>query len=205
MTKVWLAALLAFSGAVPIYGGTIIFDSTGDSKDGSTKISATVGPLYASFSTGANSGTLAALGLTLVDSSPADLGSITAILYSDASGAPGFILDALGSVADSSLSSTPTLAAVSLLANPTLTASTNYWIQLSTFGSGGWEFSNSPSGTGVANQNIEFNQALTPTSTTAFLMDVSVNGTTSAVPEPGTWSMMGVGVGLLLMSRKARQ
>lgn len=105
-----------------------------------------------SFSTGADALVLDALSLVLSDGTPADGGSITVALLSDASGAPGSPINVLGMIQDADLPTTDSPVPVAIATPVALAANSRYWIALtgSADSQAGWAFTLSQSGTGVA-------------------------------------------------------
>lgn len=112
------------------------------------------GPLYASFSTGSSASTLTDLQLRLGADNPADGGSFTISLLSDASLNPGAVLASLGSVLDSALSSTQSsVIDIPIGTAIALAGDTRYWIELSSDNSSAtWAYSFDLSGPGVAGE-----------------------------------------------------
>jgi hypothetical protein len=200
---------------VSTQAGTVIYDSTGQSSDGSDPV-LSYGPLYDSFSTGTVSGALSGLQFLLGGSGGGDadfkaldeLGSYTSVgLYADNSISPGALIAALGEIDDSSISGLNSLIDLSLVTNPVLSAGTRYWIGLVGFGtSATWNWTLDTSGIGVegeyfANQGGVF--ANDPGG--GYQMQVSVGG--GAVPEPSTFALSaGAFAALaLLVRRRARK
>ena len=197
--------ILLALGAALVSGGTILFDSTGGTLDGS---SGSHLPTYASFSTGAATGDLTGLEMELSSSSPSDGYSLAVGLYADNATSPGTLITSLGTVADSSLATSPALVTISLTANPSLSANTRYWIGLSvitvnpTFTS--WYFEDPDSGTGVAGEYYD-TTVLLPNSqnSTALMMQVTESSLTSA-PEPGSMALLGGALGGLALALRRR-
>ena len=180
-----MIACMVAVGAFSAHAGTILFDNTGATGGGADPISA--GEIYASFSTGSNSGVLGSLELILVASNPNDEGTISVGLYADNSTTPGSEIVSLGTIADSSLSTTPGLFPVTLSSNPTLSSNTRYWIGLSTSGTGKWEWSSNLSGTGVSGEYFyNYNLETLSNSSQGFAYQMQVVMDPSSVPEPST-------------------
>jgi len=221
--------------------GTVIFDNTGaagtfgpgsGSQDGIAPTGfdangdANVGPLYASFLSSSNStgSVFDGLLLSLFAGDNTDGGSISVNLYADAGGAPGALIANVGTILDSSLADcvgdatnkacdnpgAATLA--SLTPSIALGTSTEYWIGLSTTGSGMWDFEGGDAGIGVAgqcfdNSTLNGNGACAfgnpensyPNSYGAQVMQVTALDNPpppppSGAPEPASFIMFGTGV-----------
>lgn len=184
MSKLWMvcgAILLASS----LQASTVAYDSTQQTTDGAAPIEF-VGPLYASFSTGATSGALSNLELLLGLGEAPD-GLITVGLYSDSGTTPGSLISDLGAFDDSILTSGPDLFTVALTANPELSAGTRYWIGLSSSGTlAGWDWTSDTSGTGVDGEYYSDRFGTYPNDgDRAYQMEVEV--TASSAPEPSTF------------------
>jgi hypothetical protein len=141
-------------------GNLVFFDSTADLIDSHDNIGVK-GPLGFSFTATNAPSNLVEVKVSL-DGPGVASGSVTVALYSnDSSGPrPGSLLTTLGTVTDSSIGSTDTLADLMLASPYVLAPSTRYWIvvQASANGTGlGFNWTASTSGTGVANEYNLFN------------------------------------------------
>ena len=161
------------------------------------------GPLYASFSTGANASALTGLELRLGADDPADGGSFAVSLLADASSNPGALLASLGMVFDSMLSSAQS-SVIDLPIGPAipLAANTRYWIELSSDNtSATWAYTLDLSGVGTSGEYYDNlggvyanNSADWPG---AYQMSVT------AVPEPLSIVLLTSGlVGLSMIRRR---
>jgi hypothetical protein len=188
------------------------------------------GPLYNSFSTGSSPVTLTDVKLQLDLIDTGGIGTISVGLYADSSTTPGSLLQALGTLSDSSL----TLNVGGTFDFPVspgfaLAANTRYWIGLSTANNSlsGWATTTSTAESGGGTDNIfnewtcqtsggqpalgrprspgsAFRVGLTcqPNGTDPFLMQIG--GTIqnpASVPTLSTWGMLGLA--LLLMASAA--
>jgi MYXO-CTERM domain-containing protein len=181
----------------------VLYDSTGDPPIFAQSIYS-VGPIYESFSTGANTGALSLLELSLAVGFSDSTYGITVGLYSDSSTSPGSLITTLATIPDSSLSTVPTLTNVSLSSNPLLTSGTRYWIGLSAGGPGQWNYSITPGGTGVAGEYFDTFAGVYPTADALYLMEVGINNSppSTSTPEPGTCLLTAGGIGLLFAWRR---
>jgi hypothetical protein len=161
------------------------------------------GPLYASFSTGAHASGLTDLKLRLGADDPADGGSLTVLLLSDAGLTPGAVLASLGTVFDSALSSAQTsVIDIPLDAAIALAADTRYWIELSSDNtSATWAYSFDLCGPGVAGDYYDNVDGVYPNNSSewpgAYQMAVT------AVPEPlSVTLLLGGLVGISVVRRR---
>jgi hypothetical protein len=157
------------------------------------------GPLADSFTNGSTA--------TLIDvkfllSGDPTSGSSTSVdLLSDSSTSPGSVLAHLGTISDSSLSSSPGVIDVSGFAPVVLSANTRYWIQLSSPDTSAvWYYSYDTSGPGVAGEYFYGGLGVFPNSDGPFQMQVNV------VPEPSsvTLGLFGIGTFAVFLRRRAR-
>jgi hypothetical protein len=130
-----------------------VFDDTGSTATGGLLIGSD-GPLAQSFNTGSSPVSLTDLKLELSDATPGDGGSIHIELFQNGASGPTGTPVTLGSIADSSLTTTFGTYDVSISGAPTLTANTTYWIELTTTNGSGanWWASTTPTGTGTGSQ-----------------------------------------------------
>jgi hypothetical protein len=164
----------------------------------------TFGPLADSFSNGA-AATLVDLKLLLNVDIPTDGGTVTvSLLSSDESTSPptpGSVIATLGTINDSSLSTSLSVVDISGL-SVALAANTRYWIELSQpNGSANWSFAGDASGVGTAgefffNQNGPF-----PNSEGPYQMQINVASGTIPEPSAVVLGMIGIG-GLFILRRR---
>jgi len=203
MTKVRYVVLLSLAGfAVSLgsiaHGGTIY-----DSLTGATTISSdpvtSFGPLADSFSTiGAT---------TLVDvkflltGDPTAGGTTIVYLLSDASTSPGSVIAQLGSINDSSLTSSFTVQDVSGFAPVALNAGTRYWIELSSTNSSAfWAYTYDIMGPGVAGEFFANSAAVFPNYDGPYQMQVNTGAV--PIPEPTAFALAMIGIGTLVALRR---
>jgi len=133
-------------------------------------------PQYQEFYTGATAVTLSSIQFVLSATNTADGGTIAVALFSDNAGAPGTSIQTLGTINDSSLSTTAQTITFNVSSSPTLTSGTQYWIELlGTGSSASWSYSTAATGTGVSGESSDPNAgAGNGVSTTQdFLMNVT--------------------------------
>ncbi len=124
--------------------------------------------------------------LFLADPTPSDGGTVTVSLYSDNGGQPGQLLDTLGTIRDSSLSTSGSLVDLPapLLGAPQLTAGTEYWIVVSGSAASDavWMFDSSDAGYGALGQSFDDKGTVHSNAQGAYIatVDESVQGSLSA-------------------------
>jgi uncharacterized protein (TIGR03437 family) len=152
-----LSASVLFCGVVQA-DTAVVFDSTGGDHAGTDPIfpSGQLGPLYASFSTGAYSGPIATVKLLLQKTNTG--GPITVGLYADENTSAGRLIATLGTITDADLPVTYQLFVnLKLTSQPVLNPKTRYWIGLSQpQGSAFWWWMNDASGLGVNGEYFEW-------------------------------------------------
>jgi len=166
-----------------LHASIVLFENTALTPSGSLPVFTD----YASFSTGAQSGTLSKVVVVLSGDNTSS-GTIDVGLYSnDIGDVPGALATSIGTIQDTGLAGTPTPFGVSLTSNPLLAAGTRYWIGLtSSTTSAICSYSIDSSGAGVANEFYSQSAgSSSPNSTGPLLMEVDM--TPSAVPEPATF------------------
>lgn len=157
------------------------------------------GPLADSFSTGSSAVALTSVTLDLQATNPGDGGIFTVTLDSDNSTSPGSALETIGTISDSSLTSS--LADYTLTTDFALSADTRYWIELSSLSptsSAYWSWSTDTSGTGVANEFFWNQGGVHPNSDSPYQMDVE-----AGAPEPS--SLLLLGSGLMMLAAPLRR
>jgi len=149
-----------------------LFDDTSDSN---TENAFVTNAPAESFNSGTGSAVLTDIKVALEDFEPSDGGSVEIELLSNSGSSPGSEVASLGTIADSSLSSSMSLVDVPISGGPTLTANTEYWIELvsvnNSYARAG--IASSPSGTGVSGQT--FNYGGTNYSQYALTMDITAD------------------------------
>jgi hypothetical protein len=176
----------------------IVYNNTAAASDGQDPVQG-FGPLADSFST-VGAGNLTDVQLLL--STTGITGTTTVQLLADNSKTPGTPIETLATISDSSLSSSPALVDVSGFAPVALTASTRYWIELSSSASSAfWSWSLDTSGPGVANEFFSNgNGVVANVGNGPYQMQVTVSG--SAVPEPSTLVIGMIAGGCLFVTRR---
>ena len=123
-----LLAGLALSLGSAAHAG-VVYDNLSAPFGGDGNLANPVQDSADSFSTGA-AGTLGDVKLLLLATTPGDGGAITVNLLSDSSTSPGSVIEPLGTISDSSLSTSYSTQDVSGFPPVALSAGTRYWIQL---------------------------------------------------------------------------
>jgi len=188
--KVLEIALLVASAST--LQADILYNNTTNASSGvdclsnsSTNTGCQTGPVsnghfYDSFTSGAVAERLSDLKL-VIDADPTSSGILDIGLYSDSSTSPGALVTTLGTVADSSLTTSLTIHDVALTANPLLQPDTRYWIGLSGVTTAGWSWTSSTSGTGVSGEFFANGGGVLSNSHGPYQMEVQAQTT---VPEP---------------------
>lgn len=154
-----LATLLAATSTM--CRGEVIYDNLTQASAGSDGVGPgglVEGPLYDSFSTGTGSGILLTGVQLLLSNGGGSSGATSIGIYTNNAGtsppSPGSLLATIGTVTTASLSGTASVWNVSLGSPLSLTASTRYWVGLSTSNNAStqWWYAASGTGTGVANE-----------------------------------------------------
>ncbi len=177
-----LAALLAGLTVQAATADVIVYDNLGAANTppggGSDFVSVGVGALADSFSV-AGAGQLTDVKV-LLNGSPVEGASSTVQLFSDLGTSPGVLLTTVGTVDDSSLTSSPTVFDFPL-GTPYPLSGGRYWIQISTSTESGasWNWSKDISGTGVAGEFFANSYGVHPNIGGPYQMQVSI-----ASPEP---------------------
>jgi hypothetical protein len=174
---------------------TVIYDNLAVSSGSppASVLPAGGGPLGDSFSTPTGAVDLTDVKLLVDATTPSDGGSFTVSLFSNtAANAPGSSLNKIGTIADSSLTTSASVVDLPLTTPILLSAGTRYWIVLSgTTGSGNWFYTTVNSGTGVANEYNYFQGASSANTVfTPYQMQINV----TAVPEPASFVLLLAGV-----------
>jgi hypothetical protein len=155
------------------------------------------GPLYDSFSTGP-AGLLSDVQLLLSGDNTSS-GEVAFGLYADQSTSPGTLIVPLGSLADSSLTNTPSIFDLALSSGLALAADTRYWIGLSGATTTAWAWSTDVSGVGVESEffaNASGVYADDPNG--PYQMSVAV----APLPEPSSFLLLAAGLGFLGLVRQ---
>ncbi len=195
LAAVFLMILWAFS--VNAKADTI-YNNLSSTTEGSDSVGVSAfgqGPLADSFSTGGSPFDLTGVQV-LVSGSSTSTGSFSIFLLADNNTSPGAALGTIGTVSDSSLSSSP--AALSFSTNVFLNANTRYWIELAP-GSGGtsalWAWSMDQTAPGVAGEffwNATF--GVIPNAEGPYQMELSGVSEVTPIPEPSSLILFGSGI-----------
>ena len=137
---------------------TVLFDNTSTTATGGDSISA-LGPLFASFSTGAQPSDLSSLVLLLSASNSADGGSVHVQVLTDSGTNPSSPVGTVGYILDSAITSgsltSPTAITLSASSALPLLPNSRYWIALSAGSSGtsaSWSSDSGDTGATTANE-----------------------------------------------------
>lgn len=184
----------------------ILFDNLSQPSGGTAHVSSShSGPLGDSFTTGNSAVTWIQGTFLLGADNPSDGGSFAISLLSDSSTSPGSVLASTGALPDSILGTSASAFTVS--DTIFLSADTRYWVEVSgtTNSTVFWSYSANAQGTGVGSEyNYYSGVVYANTSFTPYQMEVSV--TTSHVPEPSTFALLGLGgIGLAIGAYRRRQ
>ncbi len=194
----------------------IIFDNltgtTGNggtaSSGGSASISsANNGPLGNSFTTTSGSNLLTDVKLVLSATTPTDGGSFSVLLMSNnaSNNTPGSVLATLGTINDSSLTSTLANYDVAISTPYLLAASTRYYIELNgNPTSARWSYTQTNYGVGVANEfNFYAGSSSANSAFTPYQMQVTTAAAAAgAVPEPASLALSGIGLAVVAIARR---
>jgi len=191
-----LALLLA--AAPMVCRAEVVYDNLAQASAGSDGVGTgglVQGPLYDSFSTGTGSGILLTGVQLLLSKSGGSSGTTSIGIYNNDAGtsppSPGSLFATIGTVTDSSLSGTASVWNVSLGSPLSLTASTRYWVGLSTNNNANtqWWYAASGTGTGVANEFFS-----NSTGNYANAGDRPYQMLVTVVPEPSLYALALVGL-----------
>lgn len=184
------AAVCGIAFATPAHADIISFDNLNGTPVDADSI-ATYGPIAGSFSTAGFESALTQVSLKL--SGTPDSGSVIVRLLSDSSTSPGSVLNTIGTLDDSLLSSTLSNYTLALATPFDLAANTRYWIELTSNGSSAnWAWSGDISGPGVAGEYLSnINGVFANSSEAPYQMQVQV---LSSVPEPSGYAILGFGL-----------
>jgi hypothetical protein len=207
-----LGLLGALTLCMTVQASTVLFDNTMVFPDGADPI-ATVGPIYDSFSTGANSGFLSNAEFLLSSLDPTSTAALSVDLFSSnppdpVTGVPsvGSFIVSLGTISDSQLSAVPGIFTLSLVSNPALAANTRYWIGLtgpSSSATWNWTLDSTSQGIGSESEFFQNAGGTFPNDSGGYQMQVEVSGT----PEPASLFLSGVALltcGVILRRRSSR-
>ncbi len=193
-----LATLLCLASTA---NADVIYDNLGSFNADVDPI-ASFGPLANSFSTGPSGFTLADVQLLLTLNNLPPTGSVSVALYSDSSTSPGNLLLNIGTLNDSALSSALSVFDFPLASTYTLTANKRYWLEVYSLDNSAawWGWSLDQSAIGVAGEYFYNLDVPASNEYGPYQMKLS---DTSAVPEPTTMLLLGLGlIGLAGVRRK---
>ncbi len=200
--RVLAAAAIAVLSAGSAVNAGVLYDNIGVASNSTDQV-AVDGPLANSFSTGGSTAPLADAKL-LLTGDPTSTASFTVSLLSDSGASPGSVLETLGTLSDSSLSSSAQVFDFALATPYALAANTRYWIELSGPSSSvGWDYASSNSGVGTTGEYWAYN----PSGTLTVMPNSDVSTPyqmqlTSAVPEPGSLGLVMIGSVALAITRR---
>lgn len=206
--KAFGALLATALGVVGVQSQTIIFDSLSNTPYSGTGL-LHASPIAASFSTTSSAFDLVDVKVLLNDAGSIGSGTTTVSLFSDIPGVggagptPGSLLTTIGTLPDTSLTTANSVFDFTLGTPFVLSASSRYWIELSSTASSTahWAYTSSSAGTGVASEYFYSSGSggtFANNPTGPFYMQVS------AVPEPSTLALLGLSalVGCVVVRRK---
>jgi hypothetical protein len=188
---VWAQSTLFNNLSYATSPGEIVYGSVGGS-----------GFIADSFTTLSTESTLTTVDLLLRRYATSETGSTTIGLYADDSTSPGALLDVLGTITDSSLPY-GSYAQYNLTPAVSLAPDAMYWIGITALNADlvSWEEANDASGIGTTGEYFFWNSApVAPDREGPFGLEVSV----TAVPEPSTLALAGLGGASLLLYRRRK-
>jgi hypothetical protein len=200
-----IAGFLALAAIGPARAG-VIFTNLTDNSIGSRGLASTA--QYQSFSN-------LTMGMFLTDvqlrlsGNNMDSHAFSVDLYADSSTSPATLLDHIGSMSDSALTTSCACVYDFPIAAFALSANTRYWIGLSTSNGAGvnWQiegpFQGHPSDIGVTGEFIDDTGSVSSDNGEAFQMQITVGAGGAGVPEPANFLLGGAGLlGLFLLRRQ---
>lgn len=189
---------------VSVAHASTIFNNLNSTTSGSDSVSSS-GPLADSFSTGSSSFSLGQVTVKVQATTPGDGESVVVSLLSDNASSPGSTLDTIGTINDSSLSTSLSDFALTLSTPYTLAANTTYWIELSTSNgsSAYWAWSLDQTALGVSGEQYSDKDGIYPDSGGPYQMELL--SAAVAAPETGTLLLLGIGLLALMGAAVVRR
>jgi hypothetical protein len=187
--KKLLFAILCVGVLLSAANATDIYNNLASGSDGNDPVGL-LGPIADSFSTGAGGFTVDQVTL-LMSGDNTSASGFSVYLLGDNGTAPGSVLTAFGTVADSSLTASLEPLTLTLSSPYALAANSRYWIEVSgNTTSAFWSWSMDQNALGVAGEYFFNDSGVNPNSEGAYQMQLSGG----AVPEPGSVLLLGSGL-----------
>jgi hypothetical protein len=209
----WIAACVGLFAGTASAGTVTLFNNIGANyltNGGADPIDDSVfGPLSDSFMTPGTPVLLTDVQVSvMVEGTPNPGGSVTITLNADSAGTPGGVLTTIGTLSDTGtpipVGPPATVFDFSVPSFP-LAANTRYWIQLGSTNESAafwtWSF-DTPAGINIPGQLFANQSGVFPDSDGPYMMLVNAF---SAIPEPSSAVLLGVGLGGIILFRRRRK